>query len=193
MIWSVWSWTALIRSALGFFHFALAISISSIPPSTSASIIIVEVVGLHILLFPHQPCIGLGTVPALAGFESNSPPVMEPVGVVRDRFMVGCLFLQLDLGKRDLDPSVLVSPVTDEPVLFIETDFFRIRERMDHDHDLLVVETPEVPISRREGKREGGPQIAEVDQQRFRIHLGDQIIVSQSEDGSDAVILVLNG
>src|SRR5208282_1295352 len=100
MTWSVWSWTALTRSALGlFFHFALAISISSIPASSSATI----------------------------GFEPNSPPVMEPVGVVRDRFMVGCLFLHLDLGKRDLNLSVLVSPVTDEPVLFVETDFFRIR------------------------------------------------------------------
>src|SRR5271157_2399285 len=166
MIWSVWSWTALTRSALGlFFHFALAISISSIPASSSATI----------------------------GFEPNSPPVMEPVGVVGDQPVVCLFLLEFDLGKRDLDPSVLVSPVTDDPVLFVETDFFRIREPMDHDRDLLVVETPEVPISRREGKREGGPQIAVVDQERFRVHVGDQIIVSQAKDRSDAVISVLHG
>src|SRR5208337_2551265 len=110
MIWSVWSWTALTRSALRlFFRLVFAISISSIPASSSATI----------------------------GCKPNSPPVMEPVGVVRDQPVVGLFLLEFDLGKRDLYPSVLISPVTDEPVLFVETGFFRIREPMDHDRDLL--------------------------------------------------------
>ena len=39
--------------------------------------------------------------------------------------MVGCLFLQLDLGKWDLDASIVVSPVTNEPVLFIQYLFLQ--------------------------------------------------------------------
>ena len=67
--------------------FAFAISISSIPASSSATI----------------------------GFEPNSPPVMEPVGVVRDQPVVGLFLLEFDLGKRDLDLFVLSTPMPYSP------------------------------------------------------------------------------
>src|SRR5271157_2199351 len=119
---------ASTRSSMGLLcRFAFDIGTSWVSTSASATIMIVEVIGLQLSLSPDQPRFGRGTVPALAGFDPNSPPVMEPGGGVRDQPVVWGFLLEFDLGKRDLDPSVLISPLTDEPVCFVKTDFFRIR------------------------------------------------------------------
>src|SRR5271166_1822909 len=193
MIWSVWSWTALTRSALGlFFRFAFAISISSIPASSSATIIIVEVVGLHDLLFPPYPRFGRGTVPALAGFEPNSPPVMEPVGVVRDEPVVGLFLLEFDLGKRDLDLFVLINPDAVQPSLLIELVFYgRVQPGDRNDHLLAGERAGFRPVGNEERELQIRRQVAVVGHQSLGGDIGERVVVGQPEGHTDPIILVL--
>src|SRR3954469_6154644 len=67
--------------------------------------------------------------------RGNSPPVMEPVGVVGDQLGVRGFLLDLDLGERDLDRSLLVQSGADQPVLLVEPNLFRSDEAVDGDTD----------------------------------------------------------